>query len=45
MKKTILKITKIPNRFTYTLLVTEVYQIQMSLVTLEYFYRQIYSIQ
>ena len=31
MKKTILKITKIPNRFTYTLLVTEVYQIQMSL--------------
>ena len=31
------RITKITNRFTYTLLVTEVSQIQMSLVTLDIF--------
>ena len=37
MNKDDLKITKIPNRFTYTLLVTEVYQFQMSLVTLDIF--------
>ena len=30
-KRRFLKITKIPNRFTYTLLVTEVSQIKMSL--------------